>query len=381
MKTKITHHIYQNTENFPSEFSNFISNNIFLKLPYFQALEKSQPFNMEVHFILFFQENEIVGVAIAQYLNIYKLKSLGERDSCIKTKLRKFALKTFTQHVLFIGNNMLTGENAFYFNNNIPFELQSEAIKEVSHSLKEYYKKENKNLHITAIKDFEIEASQALKNDFSNYYQFTIQPDMVFEINPNWTNEEDYINALSKKYRDQYKRARKKCNDITKQKLEIEDIEKHNDLMYQLYHHVALNASFNTFFLNENHFISLKKELKEDILFYGYFYQDKLIGFNTLIKNGEVMDTYFLGYDAEIQKEKMLYINMLYDMVAYSIIKKYKIINFGRTALEIKSSIGAKPKNLYGLFSYRNKFLQKNMHKIFTYFEPKVTWSERNPFK
>jgi hypothetical protein len=32
----------------------------------------------------------------------------------------------------------------------------------------------------------------------------------------------------------------------------------------------------------------------------------KLIGFNTLIKNGSVMDTYFLGYDDSIQREKML---------------------------------------------------------------------------
>jgi hypothetical protein len=32
------------------------------------------------------------------------------------------------------------------------------------------------------------------------------------------------------------------------------------------------------------------------------------------------MDTYFLGYD-DIQREKMLYLNMLYDMIAYSINK------------------------------------------------------------
>jgi hypothetical protein len=29
------------------------------------------------------------------------------------------------------------------------------------------------------------------------------------------------------------------------------------------------------------------------------------------------MDTYFLGYDDSIQREKMLYLNMLYDMILF----------------------------------------------------------------
>jgi hypothetical protein len=37
----------------------------------------------------------------------------------------------------------------------------------------------------------------------------------------------------------------------------------------------------------------------------------------------------------------MLYLNMLYDMIAYSINKGFKEIIFARTALEIKSSVGA----------------------------------------
>ena len=44
----------------------------------------------------------------------------------------------------------------------------------------------------------------------------------------------------------------------------------------------------------------------------------------------------------------MLYLNMLYDMVAYSIKKQFKTIVFARTALEIKSSVGAKPVAMKG---------------------------------
>ena len=93
------------------------------------------------------------------------------------------------------------------------------------------------------------------------------------------------------------------------------------------------------------------------------------------------MDTYFLGYDDEIQKEKMLYLNMLYDMIAYSINKGFKKITFARTALEIKSSIGAKPIKMYGFMEHRNAIINKYMYQIFPYLEPEVIWQERNPFK
>lgn len=125
----------------------------------------------------------------------------------------------------------------------------------------------------------------------------------------------------------------------------------------------------------------MKSQLGENFKFYGYFDNDKLIGFNTLIKNGDILDTYFLGYDSEIQREKMLYLNMLYDMIGYSIKKGFKKIVFARTALEIKSSIGANPVPMYGFLQHRNHLLQRQMDFLFNYFEPKIQWQQRSPFK
>ncbi len=204
---------------------------------------------------------------------------------------------------------------------------------------------------------------------------------MIFEINHNWKSEQDYIDALSKKYRDQYKRARKKMDGIEKRKMTLADIIKHENIIYELYSHVAKNAPFNTFFLAKNHFSTFKEIMKENFLFYGYFLEDKLIGFNTLIKNGKVMDTYFLGYDESIQRERMLYLNMLYDMIAYSINQGFTQIVFARTALEIKSSVGAKPLKMYGLITHSNALINKNIGILFDYLEPKTDWRERNPFK
>lgn len=337
---------------------------------------------MKCFFIGVFDTTTLVGVALCQFLDLTMLESFGDRDQCLKTAIRNFAFKQFSSHVLFLGNCMLTGENAFAFLDTIPFDQQLNVLFEARKNIEKTLKQQGFKIHLITSKDFsEAEKSKIDTTSFRSIFQFTTQPNMTFSINESWKNEQDYVNALSKKYRDQYKRARKKAEGVVKRKLSLHEIEQNQELIYDLYYHVAKNAPFNSFFLSKNHFSTLKRIWKEHFLFYGYFYDDKLIGFNTLIKNGSAMDTYFLGYDESIQKEKMLYLNMLYDMIAYSIKKEFKSIVFARTALEIKSSVGAKPEVMYGLMEHKNPFINYFLPRFFHFLEPKTQWTERNPYK
>lgn len=382
MNTNYSFQIYFSSENLPSNWDVIALNNIFLSKDYLKILEKSAPENMICHFIGFFRDKELVGIALSQFLDLNKLESFGERDKCIKTSIRNSIFKNFCSHVLILGNNMLTGQNAYAFSDRIDKNTALLCLKTASKKLETILKNKGRKVHITTFKDFPQEETTVFqKAGFQDYFQFSTQPNMIFDIPTHWKTEQDYINALSKKYRDQYKRARKKANGVVKIKMHLEDIIKHEETIYDLYFHVAKNAYFNTFFLAKNHFQSLKEILKDKFLFYGYFLDEKLIGFNTIIKNGEVMDTYFLGYDESIQREKMLYLNMLYDIIAYSINKGFKEIVFARTALEIKSAVGAKPQEMFGYMKHSNIILDTVIEKLFCYLEPEVVWQERNPFK
>jgi hypothetical protein len=88
-----------------------------------------------------------------------------------------------------------------------------------------------------------------------------------------------------------------------------------------------------------------------------------------------------LGYDAEVQKENMLYLNMLYNMSEFGIAHGFKKIIFGRTALEIKSSIGAVPVKMSGFLYHRTPLINKYIAKIFPKLEPEMVWQQRHPFK
>lgn len=380
--TPITFTIYNSVGEVPTLWNTVAESNVFLQTHYLKVLEESAPVNMQCFYIGIFENSELIGVSLAQYLDLNKLESFGERDKCLKTAVRNFVFKNFASHVLFLGNNMITGQNGYAFSKEIDFQHISEILAQTAKELTLYFKNKGIKIHLVSFKDFYEECSAELKkHDFAEVYEFNAQPNMIFYLEEKWKTADDYVASFSKKYRDQYKRAHKKFDGIKVENLSYEQIVHHEKTLYNLYHYVAKNAPFNTFFLSENHFSTMKKQCQTNFLLFGYFLDEKLVGFHTLLLNGTVLETYFLGYDSEVQKENMLYLNMLYNMTEFGIKHGFKKIIFGRTALEIKSSIGAVPVKMSGFLYHNNSLINKYISKIFPRLEPEMEWQQRHPFK
>ena len=370
---QISFKIYNSVKELPALWDIVAQSNVFLQTPYLSVLERSAPVNMECFYIGIFEKSELIGVSLAQYLDLNKLESFGERDKSLKIAIRNFIFKNFASHTLFLGNNMITGQNGYAFTKEIDFECISDILIQSAEEITLYFKKKGINIHLVSFKDFYENCSVELKKfRFSNIYEFNTQPNMIFYLDQNWKSEEDYVGALSKKYRDQYKRARKKNDGIIVKNLSFEEVIKHETTIYELYHYVAKNAPFNTFFLAKNHFSTLKRQCGNRFQIFGYFLNDKLVGFHTLLLNDETLETYFLGYDETIQKENMLYLNMLYNMTKYGIENGFK---------KIKSSVGATPVQMSGFIYHNNKVINKFIGKIFKQLEPELHWQQRHPFK
>ena len=378
----LSYTIYNNTNNLPENWNDVAIDNIFLQTNYLKVLEKTAPLNMQCFYIGIFEHENLIGVSLAQYLDLNKLESFGERDKCLKTFFRNVIFRNFGSHTLFIGNNMMTGQNGYSFSKEIDFESISAILLKSADEITSYFKNKKTNIHLVSFKDFYESCSEEFKKyTFSKMYEFNSQPNMILFINEKWKNKSDYIDAFSKKYRDQYKRAHKKFDGIQIKELSLKEISDQEETIYNLYYYVAKNAPFNTFFLAKNHFASMKEYCGNHFLLFGYFLEGKLVGFHTIILNGTVLETYFLGYDSQIQKENMLYLNMLYDMTEFGIENGFKKVIFGRTALEIKSSIGAIPVKMSGFIYHNNKIINQYLGKFFKNLEPKIDWQIRHPFR
>jgi hypothetical protein len=275
--------IYPSCEQLPGDWDTVAQPNIFLSRAYLTVLEKSAPQNMECHFIGLFSNDKLCGIALAQYINLSRINTFAEEKKSFT--LKDYVFKKFSSHILIIGNNTLTGQNAYVLNSDIAEHDALMVIKKALYSLKADYGKKGICINLLAIKDFnEEEFPDFEKAGFKTYFKFCTQPNMIFSIRPEWNGLQDYIFNMNTKYRTQYNRARKKAEGIDKKQLTAEEIKTFEDKIHSLYLTVADNAAFNTFYLPKDHFYIFKEQLKEDFLFYGYFLNSELVGFQYINK-------------------------------------------------------------------------------------------------
>lgn len=93
---------------------------------------------------------------------------------------------------------------------------------------------------------------------------------------------------------------------------------------------MSYKATFNAFLLLEDHFYNFKLQWQEMSRVFAFYLDNKIIGFYTLILNGETLETYFLSYDNAHQHKNQLYLNMLYEMLAFGIVHNFKTIVYAK---------------------------------------------------
>lgn len=382
-----TSHIYYSANNLPEGWDTFVKHDIFLQAGYLKALEEASPDNIQLFYLGVFNEDLLVGVAIIQRVQLY-LKDMFRKTevSCLKEFFQNIISKILKGNILVVGNLTHTGQHALFFDENRMtqsdfFNFIFQGLDLLRIKIKET---QGKKIRAVMLKDFFLE--DAIHNDKAAFnahklHEVSVQPNMIMSTHQNWLKIEDYIAGLNKKYRHRYKRAKKKLGAIKCIELDMESVEAHAQKLHRLYLNVSNNAKFNTFILPEKHFYILKQKLNENFKVFGYYLDDELVGFYTLILNGKNLETYFLGYDKAHQYPNQLYLNMLYDMVKFGIENKFSSIVYARTAMEIKSSVGAKPKAMMVYLKHTNRFMNAILKAIFGLMNPTQDWKERHPFK
>lgn len=382
-----TYHIYSSYTELPESWKLITEHDIFLQTKYFSALEKSSPKNIQFFYVGIFNNDELVGVAVIQRVQLY-LKDMFRQTkvSCIKTFVQDLVSKVLKGNILVVGNLTHTGQHGvFYESNKITqseyLEVVFKALNELKSKIKET---QQKTIRAIMLKDFFEDDTIHNNKDFfiaQKLHHVYVQPNMIMAVNKNWIKIDDYVASLNKKYRNRYNRAKKKLGKIICLELDLKTIETHSEKLHQLYLNVSNNAKFNTFILPQNHFYNLKLQLNDSFKVFGYYLDDELIGFYTLILNDDYLETYFLGYDTMHQYPNQLYLNMLYDMVKFAIENKFSNIVYARTAMAIKSSVGAKPEPMSVYIKHTNSFINTILKQVFKLMNPKQDWEERHPFK
>ena len=379
--------LYHSTSDLPGSWDALPIQDAFLKTPFLRALEVSSPANISTYFLGIFNSEVLVGIAVIQRVEMYFDDVFRKTSNKFFKRCGKFLISKIVKgNALIVGNLMHTGQHGLYFNSeSITQEVFLDQVSEGVQALTKTVKKQfNKKIRIIGFKDYFEDDSFHTSNGFfrkEKLYKAQVQPNMIFEVRSDWSSPQEYITAFNKKYRRRYKTARKKSQDIECKEFDLDDVGNFSNEIYKLYENVSDNAGVNSFKLHNNHFYQLKKELNDNFKIYGYFLGERLIGFYSFIKNHNKLETYFLGYNQELQHHYQMYLNMLFDMASFGIEHQFKQVIFARTAMEIKSSIGAKPHNMYIYLKHTNNIIANTVLKLIVkYANPVRDWDERHPF-
>ncbi|WP_430467001.1 hypothetical protein [Winogradskyella ouciana] len=244
--------------------------------------------------------------------------------------------------ILFCGNVFLSGEYGTFLKTGEPkietFEALAQSIRQL---------KCKKRMNAIFVKDFINESlyiTEHLKT--FGYVPMHVEPNMVVSLKPEWKSFTDYLNALKSKYRVKANRADAKSEPLEAKFFTEDDIESYKDELQKLYQNTIDNADFNAQILNLDTYIHLKNTFKDKFIVKGYFLNNVLVGFLSAMQNGTNLDAHFIGLDYTKNREFSIYPRILNDYIRLGLQTKSKQINLGRTASEIKSTIGAEPLQL-----------------------------------
>ena len=155
---------------------------------------------------------------------------------------------------------------------------------------------------------------------------------------------------------------------------------KHSNTINILYQNVMDRIPFKMAVVNADYFKLLLQGLNGKFKIYGYLLNSKLVGFITAFTENELYEVHLIGLDYSISSSNRLYNRILYDMIELGIEGNFKTISFGRTANEIKSTIGAVPERMICYMKHRNFLLNQFTGLVLKVFKPQP-WQQRHPFK
>ena len=402
LNAKVNVSLYDTIDSVPeSDWLRFIPDgNPLLQPQYLKLLEDTQKGEMEFIYSLLHRDDRLIGVCYFQVVRFRGTnllpyfpadtpplqRGLGDFSSVdrISGKLKKTFMnlsKGIVRKVdiplLVSGNLFITGEQGIYFLSHI---TELERSYYLSHTIDHIFKQRS-NIKAALLPDM-YEPSGDFDTAFikNKYNRIYVEADMSMLLNSDWHTFEDYLQAISSKYRVRAKKIIQNSQDLISHEMTADEVEAQIERFYYLYKLVADKADFNIAKFPKSYFADQKRLTPDLYKIFGYHLDGVLVGFMSVFILPNKTEVHFCGIDYSINKDHGLYQRMLYDIVKYAIENNLRKLHFGRTAPEVKSTIGAVPHPMYGYLKHKNPLINAIMG-IFTGRLKPREYTLRNPFK
>lgn len=349
---------------------------LFLSRRYLQVLETAGPENIRQRYALIFQNKTPVAAIAAQSVTV-SLARLRRKSS------GNGRLDQLEEKMLVCGNLLSWGMHGISFSPNVDHEPLWPAIAEAIYRLRRVDKLfgDTAFVMVKDIPDAYANAATALSR-FS-YRELETEPNMVLDISPQWKSYDDYLASLNSKYRKQSKQIDKEITAAggVVEEIKTDQIARDAEQLHALYLQTHKNARLRLVTLPVTFLPTLADRLGDDMRFTILKRGDDLLGFVTTVKDGDTAVGYYIGFDRKANAEIPIYFRLLQSVIGHAIDLGCKRLSLGRTALEPKARLGARPDPMRIWIRHRipmlNLIVRGLLHTIDDHEEP----PERSPFK
>lgn len=376
---KLKSKIFKRIDDIPQSYWDSVNccTNIYYSPEFLKAFEISNT-DIEFNYIFILKNKEAVAFANTQIVTI-GIETITKNIK-MSDNIRRYVNNLFCNNqirVLFCGNVFLSGEYGTFLKNGeektVTFKAIASGVKKLS--------KATRKLNTIFIKDFENESVHITEHLKSfDYASMHVEPNMIISLKPEWYSFNDFKNALRSRYRVKANKADSKSESLVAKLFSEDDIKDHKLALQELYQNTIDNADFNAQILNLDTYIHLKNLFPEKFIVKGYFLNDQLVGFLSAMQNETHLDAHFIGIDYSNNKEYAIYPRILNDYVRLGIETKSDQINLGRTASEIKSTLGAQPKALT-CYCKHKRYIPNQILKPFIKNVKIKSYRQHKPFK
>lgn len=367
----------------------FTQNNSFWSSDYFKTIEEICGVDFEQHWLLHYSPKGDLAAALSfqvfqfsgrNYQFEFNCKELGDFAPELGKCLMKYLIRPFSLKVLLVGNAFTTGSFSLLQNTEL---ISAEAWVEMVEKWQwEVFLKERTDIGAVLWKDFnskELADFKFLEN--RDYLKFEVQPTMILDLPNTWNSFEDYLAAMQSRYRTRMRKVFKKGEEVQARWLDAEEIKANIDKMESLYMQVVAPSNFKMTTMPVSHLWKLAENANTGFKVLGFFAPEGMIGFISFYRFKEALYAGYMGIDRETQMTYDQYLRTLLELIKAGIEQDFKSVYFGRTAMEIKSSTGAVPENLYLFAKHRNKSLNAMLKPLVLKLCEQEEWNQRHPFK
>lgn len=362
--------LYRSALELPAEWDKLAGGGqVFLSRNYLLAWEEALPGRMQIAYVVMEHLGKALGIAALQVID-FRVSDALPRWSWLNVGVR----------VLVCGAAQVSGPFGFAFAPEINAEEQSHLLQHVLERMRKRL-----NARAILVKDLPASAHQVLQSGLGakGYVPFHFEPNMIVEVDPGWHTQEDFLEAMTSKYRVRARRAFRKGESLCCRSLTLADLYGYQERMHELYSAVADRADFSLVRLQPGYFSRLKSAFGASFKVIGYFDGDELVGFCSVLRSGGTAEVHFLGFDEAYNESAQLYLNMLLACIRTGIEDfGSRQIVLGRTATVIKSSVGGCPEPQKVWLKHANPFVQNLLPRIVAFLQPPAENMQvlRHPF-